>query len=397
MVESLVRSRRLGASIFFSPTHGRTSSIKVFPTIAYQLALRDQSYKSYVEELMTQDPGCLGKTMGEQFHVLIIEPFVKRKVRNGSDTWLIALDGLDECGDGPVSSGPSRHREQVQCEIIHLISQFILSNPSVPLKWLIASRPEPHLKAFFYRERVKKCLTSGAVPVDSTEGCLNVERYLYHKFNEIRQSYPEFNLRMPWPSSRQFLAIATAAKGLFVFAFVVIAFIGDPTVGNPVAQLNCVLTLLDQLALSPQSQNPLSNLDAMYIQILRRISVEALPTTKRILGACIVMGKLQIISSQIDLCLVCNVLGISHDAAMTALRQLQSVLQIDGAQPQQPTPTMPRRPLFYHASFQDFLVDQPRSREYWIDRHAIGVEFFWLLLEYKLEKLACKFFSHLQI
>ncbi|KAF5357875.1 hypothetical protein D9756_001221 [Leucocoprinus leucothites] len=392
LVESLAESDHLGASVFFSLTDQRTSPTKLFPTIAYQLAVHDLTYRAYIEELMVKDPRALETAIDEQFRLLIAEPFGKRNIRNGSKVWLIALDGLDECGDDftiePHAgvSGAAPPKEQRQCGIIRLISEFILTHPSVPLKWIIASRPEQHLKTCFERESVKNSVVKEFVPIDSTEGCRDVERFLRHEFHEIRQSYPEFNLTSAWPKPRHFLVIATAAKGLFIFAFLVAGFIGDHSAGNPIAQLHIVLSLLDELALSPSQQNPLANLDAMYSRILSRVPSERLSTTKRLLGSCILVSKLQLISSQVDLCLISNVLGITHDSTVSALRQLHSVLQLDRVS--QPKGPSSRRSLFYHASFQDFLVDKQRSRNYWVDTRAIGTQLFWSLLEYKLGKFS---------
>lgn len=369
---------RLGAAIFFSRPRGRKNPQEVFPTLAYQLAVRDATYRSYLGGLMAIDPNCLRKSMSEQFRILIMEPFARLNIRSESEIFVVALDGLDECGGNSDEQGRSNqvhpyghHSDRAQCEIVRLISEFVLQYPLVPLIWVISSRPEPHLKAAFYNEQTRPTFWEEDVPVDSAEACRDVEKFLHTEFTRIRHNYPELIQTSTWPGDVQFLQIANRASGLFAFASVIIRFIDDPWVGNPVAQLYCVLATLSRAA-NVDLANPLAPLDSLYTEILSRISRNLLRTTKRLLGAFIFLGRSYVGPTEYSFRCICNLLDIRRDAAISALRSLHSVLRIPD-----PRNIASGRPQFYHASFQDYLEDRSRSGEYWADQEESGRELFW--------------------
>ncbi len=378
LAEHQASAGRLGAALFFSRPHGRNNPQHVFPTLAYQFAVRDRAYRSYLGDLVAIDPNCLHKSMSEQFRILIVEPFARLNIRSETGIFVVALDGLDECGGDPGGQGRSnqvhaygRHSDRAQCEIVRLISGFVLQYPTVPLVWVISSRPEPHLKAVFYNEQVRPSFWEEEVPVDSEEACRDVEKFLHTEFTRIREDYPDLIPASIWPNNVQFLQIAKGASGLFAFASVIVRFIDDPWINNPVAQLECVLAALSRVAGMDQ-ENPLAPLDALYTEILSRISPGLLETTKRLLGAFIFLERSYVNSSDCGLRCICNLLDFKRDAAISALRSLHSVLRIPDAQD-----IANGRPRFYHASFQDYLEDSSRSKEYWVDKNNSGQELFW--------------------
>jgi hypothetical protein len=376
LAELLSPSGRLGATIFFSRPNGRSNSQKVFPTLAYQLATRDASYKAYINDLMITDSRPLElKAMKEQFQLLIVEPFVRRGLRKGQGDMLITIDGLDECDGDPIPDNltPIQHRgrsiEEVQREIIRLISAFVQSHPSIPLIWIIASRPETHLKAIFFADGVKDGHIEEDIPIDSTEACEDVEKFLHSSFTTIRENFPDHIQQMPWPSHNIFLQIAKAAKGLFAFAQVVIRFIEDPRVGNPVAQLEYVLAAIAKLHKSQQSTHPLSALDAIYTAILDKVPHDVFHNTKCLLQIVLHCHRRTIKVSDFTFHNMCNYAQISIPAAVTALRHLHSVVHFP-----QVKDIGASRPRLYHASFGDYLEDSSRSHTYAIHKWPINNE-----------------------
>ncbi|KAF9447583.1 hypothetical protein P691DRAFT_671192 [Macrolepiota fuliginosa MF-IS2] len=403
LVERCALGKRLGASLFFSRTSGRTNPNQVLSTLAYQFAVRDPEYKDYATKLVLADPRLFEKSMSEQFRLFVVEPFASRAIRGGTMAWVIALDGLDEC-DGEQQSEATRTRQQrksnqgrsnlsdltgrrgdeAQCEIVRLISGFVLQYPTVPLIWVIASRPEPHLNAVFGRDDVKDSFQEEVLPVDSDEACRDIELFLHHEFDEIRQSYPDHIPAAPWPRHDQFLKIATSTSGLFVFAHVLTRFISDSYVGNPVEQLDCVLTVISNFQLASDQLNPFAILDALYLQIMNRISPNMLQVTKRIIGSSIILGDWSPIAAKYGVRCSCNFFGITRATAITALRHLHSVLRISHGK--EPTSVE-----FYHSSFREFLLNAVRSKDYWIDRGRVGRELFLAVFRFKKPLLARKF------
>ncbi|KXN91226.1 hypothetical protein AN958_01910 [Leucoagaricus sp. SymC.cos] len=365
-VESPAQKKRLGASLFFSRPNGRTNPKQIFPTLAYQFATRNRLYKAYLNEIMQDDPHSLEKAMGEQFRILIIEPFTQLKLGDHLGEVLVAIDGLDECGGDPNPDNPiqslhgRRTSEEYHCEILHLINDFVRDNPTAPLIWIIASRPEAHIQAVFSKADVKNSYMEEDIPADSEEACRDVEAFLNASFTEIRNAFPPPIIEGRWPSNCDFLQIANAARGLFVFAQVVIRFIADTRVGNPIGQLRYVLTALSNLGpLDNHRENPFAVLDAIYTAILFNVPLQVLDNTKQILQIAFYHTRRGVSSEEVNFKGIYTYLGLSREDAIAALRPLHSVICF-----RKDRPIDRSRPYFYHASFRDYLEDPSRSGAY---------------------------------
>ncbi|KAF9449273.1 hypothetical protein P691DRAFT_759216, partial [Macrolepiota fuliginosa MF-IS2] len=178
----------LGATLFFSRPNSRDDPKCVFITIAYRLAVRYPLYRQYIVGLLTIDPQLVEKSLAKQFETFIVQPFgVEQLLTEHHDTVLILLDGLDECNG-----------DEAQCEIILLIGRFVLQYPTSPLIWLIASRPEPHIRDAFSEGELQRAYGQMRVLVDSDQGRRDVEKYLRDKFADIRKKH-----RRSIPSSLQ--------------------------------------------------------------------------------------------------------------------------------------------------------------------------------------------------
>ncbi|KXN80829.1 hypothetical protein AN958_07225 [Leucoagaricus sp. SymC.cos] len=375
LAEGWREERKLGASLFFSRERRHTDPRQVFPSLAYQLATRDASYAAYISDVMIRDPRSLKKAMNEQFRVLFIEPFSRRRIGEGSETWVITIDGLDECGDDRQTG---RHSTSIHREIVQLVSNFAAQNPSVPLLWIIASRPEAHLKAVFDEETIRTYFFDVEVPVDSDEAQQDVEKYLVIEFKKIREQYPDLIHETAWPIHRQFVKIVEASRGYFVFAAVLVRFIEDPNVANPIDQLKWVMRAITRILLSrKQIRNPLAVLDELYTEILEGIKPEVFQVTRQILGASMFLDQKGLHRGNWNLAVICNSLSITRDAALTSLRPLCSVVKLP----------LRYRPGFYHTSFRDFLQDPLRSRAYSIDPGHKGGEIIQQVVTWLFEKL----------
>ncbi|KXN81275.1 hypothetical protein AN958_05362 [Leucoagaricus sp. SymC.cos] len=384
LAEGWREEQKLGASLFFSRERRHTDPCQVFPSLAYQIATRDESYAAYISDVMGRDPRSLAKAMNEQFRVLFIEPFSRRRVREGSETWVITIDALDECGDDRQTG---RHSTRIHREIVQLISNFTAQNPSAPLLWIIASRPEAHLKAVFDEKGIRNCFFDVEVPIDSDEAQRDVEKYLVSEFKKIREQYPDLihpDLihETAWPMHRQFVKIVEASRGYFAFAAVLVRFIEDPNVANPIDQLKWVMRAITRILLSrKQIRNPLAVLDELYTEILEGIKPEIFQVTRQILCASMFLDRKGLHRGYWCLALICNSLSITRDAALTSLRPLYSVVKL--------AKVGSTRPRFYHTSFRDFLQDPLRSRAYSIDPGLVGGDIVQRMVTWLFEKVLC--------
>lgn len=338
-------------TLFFSRPNERDDPKKVFPTLAYGLAALNSEYRGYIGEKLQHDPTFLAKTMDEQFQRLFVTPFVENRISFGSQPWFVFLDGLDEC-----------RGEKEQCKIVNLIRDSVLHYATVtPFIWIIASRPEAHLKPSFSKVNTHiGTFWELEVSIDSVESSRDVRRYLRAQFLDIRENYGHA-LPHPWPSERDFSTIARASSGLFVFASTLIGYLLG---GDPASRLEHILHVI--MKLSSQTfdirRHPFLMLDLLYLQIMEDIPKEILPITKRLLGFYLVEALLTVDRKPLPLLVAGNTLELDQHKTYAALRKLHSVL---ACPPPDETEHQPLR--FYHASFLDFLSDASRSQGYHID------------------------------
>ncbi|KAF9445996.1 hypothetical protein P691DRAFT_734046 [Macrolepiota fuliginosa MF-IS2] len=355
-IEAKSGSSILGATLFFSRPKSRDDAQCVFITIAYQLSMRYRPYRNYIIELLTFDPRLIEKSLAEQFEMFIVQPFAVKKLLAGlRDTVLIILDGLDECNG-----------EEAQRQIIFLIGKFSLEYPMSPLIWLVASRPEPHIFSAFSSKAITSSWEEMQVPVDSDQGCRDVERYLRDNFEEIRERYPQSipSSEQQWPAEVDFSKIAARSSGLFVFPSTIIRFIGDTDYANPVSQLKIVLGVIDSTSSTGTAKNPFALLDALYTRILSEIHRDVLRTTMYLLA--LYTGKLVFSDSDSNMVLgvACNWFGVTQGDAYGALRKLHSVLKIPAPQKAFDSDEGALKP--FHASFFDYLVTHSRSGAFYV-------------------------------
>ncbi|KAJ3573997.1 hypothetical protein NP233_g2076 [Leucocoprinus birnbaumii] len=342
----------LGGTIFFSRRNGRNDLRHVFTTLAYQLAVKYPIYRRYIVQQLSNDPRLIEKSLTEQFKCFFTRPFTQGNFLE-ENTILILLDGLDECSS-----------EASQRELITLISRFVLNNPVAPLIWIIASRPEFHIQRAFSDPKIQNSHQRLAVPLNTTQACLDVERYLRDKFDDIRLTYADcFSpTTQQWPPESDFLQIVSRACGLFIFASTIVRFIEDENVGNPVSQLRLVMRAIQTVPSIDPENSPLAALDSLYAEIISSLPPHYLPIVKGLLSLALVRYA--------PFGVACNWLGLTQADSYSALRKLQSVLSI----PSPKAVSCDAHVGLFHTSFLDYLLSPSRSsglliedREAWED------------------------------
>ncbi|XP_006457602.1 hypothetical protein AGABI2DRAFT_123454 [Agaricus bisporus var. bisporus H97] len=363
--EYLVEAKLLGASIFCSRPNKRNNPHRIFITIAYQLAVRIGGYREFIVERLTLDPQLLNRDMATQFKTFILEPFVEKKIGAGGNQWGILLDGLDEL-----------EGEDAQCEIVRLVSTFAHEHRDTPLVWIIASRPEPHICNTF-SDAADLSHWSEYIPIDSTEACDDVERFLRSSFAMTRRRFRQC-VPSDWPSDSEFLKLTAAASGLFVYAEVVMQFIRDSDNADPVSQFETVLLVIDRSGAIPTKENPFVQLDALYREILSSISPKLWPTTKRLLGFLICQQRLSFyIANRIRTLRGTSLLfGLTRSVMYPCLIKCHSTVRVpDWNVAHEVTLGI------LHASFADYLKDPSRSGDFHVNNKDAKDDMLFRLLE----------------
>jgi hypothetical protein len=291
----------------------------------------------------------VNKGIKDQFRQFIVEPFVKKKIGAGGKMWGILLDGLDELD----------HREK-QREIVRLITTFALEYPDAPLAWVISSRPEPHIFDTFKAPQTVRSFWEECVPVNSSEACQDVERYLRGSFETVHQDFPRI-VPSNWPDEIQIVKLADAASGLFAFAEGAVRFIANPNQPDPVTRLRVVLSAIDGSKVDSANNHPFARLDALYTYILSSISPEMWQTTKRVLGAILNLADHICCATGFSV-----LFGLEPSKIYTSINDLYSVVNI-------PLDAYARFSI-HHASFSDFLRDSTRSKQFYISSRETEID-----------------------
>ncbi|KAF5357847.1 hypothetical protein D9756_001249 [Leucocoprinus leucothites] len=352
----------LAASYFFSSTQGgkRSDPLRVIPTIAYQMAIHNDRYKSAITRKLASDPSALDATLEAQFRGLIEEPFLQLASHQAQPFYkslhVIVIDGLDECSD-----------DEAQCRLVGLIKEAA-QKKYLPLLWLICSRPERHLKSTFSRlEYAYVCRREELVINNQSRA--DVERYMRGRFKEIHHKYQDtisISVDNPWPTESDLAIILEQVSGHFVVASVAERYVGDTSVGDPEAQLISLLSMLRGLG-EVGASNPLEALDVFYSRILSRVSESASPSVTRVLallshGLDTIGGRSperrELTTRELWL-----FLRINQPRFYSIMQRLHSVVDIPP-----PEKASNRGLTFYHKSFPDYLTSLQRSGKYFVSK-----------------------------
>ncbi|KAF5358229.1 hypothetical protein D9756_001253 [Leucocoprinus leucothites] len=375
----------LAASYFFSSTQGeeRSEVLRIIPTIAYQLAIHSDRYKHAITQKLASDPSILDATFEAQFRGLVEEPFLQLASHEvqpfGGSYHVIVVDGLDECSD-----------DEVQCQLVELIKEAA-QKAYLPLFWLICSRPERHLKSTFFRLEYAHVCRREELVIDN-QSRADVERFMRPRFKEIHHKYRDtisVSVDNPWPTESNLAIILEQVSGHFVVASVAERYVGDPSVGDPEAQLISLLSMLRGLG-EVSAGNPLEALDVFYSRILSKVSESAFPIVTQVLallshgvdsiGAPGFSARRKFTTEEFGL-----FLGINQPRFYSIMQRLHSVVDIP-----LPEDAPNRRLTFYHKSFPDYLTSLWRSGKYFVSQDqarqwhlARGLHWYSLILQFE--------------
>ncbi|KAF9440114.1 hypothetical protein P691DRAFT_688663, partial [Macrolepiota fuliginosa MF-IS2] len=311
----------------------------------WSLAVQHHPYRQFVHNAIVNDPKLPTKSIQVQFKKFIIEPFANHDIYHEPKPLLILIDGLDECAD-----------KEKQSKLISLISNFTMTHSNIPLIWVIASRPEPHITATFSRPSVTSSFAKQEIVVDSDDAHADVEYYLHDELGKIQMKYPNLQTAAQWPKEYDFLRLSATSGGLFAFASTAIRFINDYAYGNPVTRLKQVLNVINGIPTIPGLEgpmHPMAALDALYGRILSQVPSDILPETRKLLLYTISHND-HFLSS------LCDWLGMTLDVVYGILHHLHSVFHVP--LPGHTDNFTGRGELYaFHKSFNDYLCDFKRS------------------------------------
>ncbi|KAJ7437405.1 hypothetical protein FB451DRAFT_1305732 [Mycena latifolia] len=327
--QKLEAEGRLGGSFFFKRGHSsRGNANRLFPTIAYQLALLDNlpKLKDTISQKVEDNPSILDRSFVLQLQKLIIEPS-QQSIRD--NPMVVIIDGLDEC-----------EGHNIQQEILRSIGTAI-GEQHLPLRFFIASRPEPHISESFGEPGLKELHR----PLNVNQSFEDIRKYLLDEFSRIHEEHRIMaTVPTPWPSPGIVEVLVRKSSGYFIYASTVINFIDDKYF-RPTERLDAVMGITEL-----DFESPFTALDQLYTQILA--AVPARPQLLRILTP--IAAKFNLRVSVLE-----RLLELKPGDLQLILRGLQSVIDLIEHDDS--------RIIVHHASFFDFLHDPTRSGPFYPD------------------------------
>ncbi|KAF6743418.1 hypothetical protein DFP72DRAFT_1080113 [Ephemerocybe angulata] len=328
VAEHYARKKRLAASFFFFRGSGdRSRTGRFAATIAHQLAGAIPSTSRFIETNVKAHAGLLEPrtSLSAQFQHLVYDPIKSAKwdllgtnVLRGP--YVIVIDGLDECED----------RDEIASFIDQMLA-FFKKNPRIPLRILITSRVEEHI-----RTRLDPSEVDLVNLVDHTthDDIMTAFRGLFGlaaKHNRSIQCYGE------WPSPDDLKKLVLHTGCSFIFMSTLAKFILDPSEDG--------LTPMDRLPLALDI-NPA--LDGMYGRTLS--CAEHLPHFLDIIWTIALLRK------PLSILALSDLLAIRIFEIVEVLVKLHAILQVPG---DDTTPVT-----ICHSSLHDFLTNPSRSGRY---------------------------------
>ena len=358
----------LASFLFFRSDSKRNTMKPLAANIAYRVASVIPGAREPINAIIEADPLILSYSVEMQLKKLVFEP-LRLLVDQGhfSDRQfppLIVIDGLDECLD-----------RDHQTNLVQLLSSAV-ARYHLPLKFLIVSRPEFHIKsavAIAGEQSVISYLelNDDFLPDD------DIRCFLTDKFREIKTCHL-FRSGIPslWPSKHQMDTLIYKASGQFIYASLAVRFI-NATCNSPMRQLDIVLELRPPI----NDDLPFAELDTLYTYILS--CTKCLDLILRILGLYDVLIK-DCVKDAVEI--VEFILGLEDGDVCIYLTPLNSLLEVRDCNGYHEI-------LFHHSSFMDFLRSPERSKDYCIDAqksHFLIVQ--WILQLFTSNGLCPQFF-----
>jgi len=339
----------LASFLFFRSDANRNTMKPVGANIAYCVSCVIPAAHNLIEATMEADPLILTYSVEVQLTKLVFEP-LRLLTDNGyfSNTQfpqLVVIDGLDECLD-----------KGAQTNLIQFLASS-MPRYQLPLKFLIVSRPEAHIKSAITLASDQLTILHMELNNDFLPD-QDIRRFLTDKFREIKKCHP-FRSGIPhlWPSEQQMNTIISKASGQFIYASLAVRFINSAC-NSPMRQLDIVLELRPPI----NNHLPFAELDTLYMFILS--CTTQLDLVLHILG---VNEALQFGGGDNYVTTIETVLGLEGGDIRIYLSPLNSLLEIREYRHD-------HNIVFYHSSFMDFLRTPERSTDYFIARpkcHAL--------------------------
>ena len=231
----------LGAFFFFDRDIPERNALTLIRTLAYQLAVFDDSIGAEISRTVESIPRIAEMPLDFQFANLLSGQALKSVEWSGGPVVMV-IDALDECGS-----------ETDRKVLMQALSKGFSDLPSF-MRVIVVSRPEtdiedtlaPHQSVHPFR-----------LDIDSVATQDDISEFLRHRFSDIRRTMKHSQLGADWPGDDKIRSLTNSAGGLFVWASTACLYIQNY---KPDERLNELITQQSKV----DSSGPFVQLDRLY-------------------------------------------------------------------------------------------------------------------------------------
>ncbi|KAF5328082.1 hypothetical protein D9619_013646 [Psilocybe cf. subviscida] len=342
------RGIRTANFFFFRADSTRNHAAPLVATLLHQLFDIIPDMKNSVYDFITEHPYIFETSVEQQLKALM-----HSRLQNPDQSWpmedkiVLILDGLDECSSESNSW-------VIQQDILRTLYDIVAQNDS-PFILVVSSRAEPHLTRLFngIQSHVGRLYLDG----ESFSPSDDIRLFVVGELENIKATHHLLTtLPAEWPSTNSIDAIVRKSSGHFIYAATVMRFVQIST-DSPVLSLEKVEGIRPV-----ENDSPFAQLDAVYLHILSK--ARNWPKTRDILAAQTLPDP-QDGSRSVTLynsvaqrrsTVLLDALGYNITEIASYTGELTALVKVEYQEIK-----------FYHSSFGDFLLDERRSGNFYID------------------------------
>ena len=344
----------LGGSFFCSRSSGSIAQrdvLRIIPTLVQLLSRQSSEFSEALAAELDKDPDVLHKQIAAQVKKLLYAPLAT--MSNHSKPILFVIDGLDECGDQGTVGGDDAQSRRIVVEIIESLVAFSQSEVKLPIKFLITSRPETHI-----RDTPVSDVTFANIlrlhTVNKEQVTADIRLYISKTLTGSPRLRALFAVN-------QVNMLTRLCDGLFIAAKTALHYILDDGI-------DCAATMFETLL--RRSENGLSDeaaapLDRMYTLILDGAARFTKAQTGGLLEMLNLLTAILSARTKLSLTVLADLLNRKNEHVRAGLSRLHAVVHVPENDNEPGLRTL-------HASFGDYLVG--RAPEYLRIAPSLGNE-----------------------
>ncbi|QRW00937.1 CHAT domain protein [Ceratobasidium sp. AG-Ba] len=322
----LEQIQRLAGSFFCSRQSPACRDVnRIIPSISYQLAIFSRPFRCALSRVLEQDSEAYNQSIAQQFTKLLADPL--REIQGAlPDNLIVVVDALDECTN---TNGTS--------EILNVL---ISRAQELPLRFFIASRPEPQII-----DKMKKADEKIELRLH------DLDRQIVNQ--DIRE-YLSDRLGPANLSSSDLETLTIRSGALFIYAATVVRYLGFDNFSRYASRLSHILSS------SSGSQNSSNEgTDELYTQILEAAFTQDGLQEDENKEMEMILQTVIYAQQPLTIRAIAGLLDLDEKhSVVPSLRHFLSVLRVGESDGLITT---------LHESFPDYMLDRRRSNRFWRD------------------------------